>query len=615
MLSVFLSPVRSEIAFALSNIADIPITPEEVEITACRKEFEGDYTFVSFNWSKRLGKSPESVCQILGDQLKRNGVITQFNVVKGFLNFQLPDKFWLDEVAKLESLSIEESVRVSSPMKVLIEYCSPNTNKPLHLGHIRNILVGWSVYKILSSLGHHAFTTQVINDRGIAICKSMLAWKLFANGATPDSQGIKGDHFVGEYYVLFENKFKEEYLQWQNTPEAEDIFKAKAVVGEDRMAFFQKYKNEYFNRESKLGAAARAMLQNWESGDPDTLALWKKMNDWVYSGFQETFDKLGVRFDSNYYESNTYLLGKDIVEEGLQNSVFVKDSDQSVWVDLTDAGLDRKIVLRSDGTSVYITQDLGTADQRDLQHHADQYIYVVADEQDYHFKVLKEILKKLKKPYADGIYHLNYGMVELPSGRMKSREGTVVDADDLIREVLGEATQSALERGELAELSDKDRNEVIYKIAMSALKYFILKVQAKKRMIFNPAESVDMQGHTGPYIANAYVRIRSILRRFNGASANFDQSHIIEGQEKVLIKLCLDYPDTLQEAGRQLDPAHLANHLYQLAKDFHKYYHDHRILNAETEELVIWRIRVCKLVGAVLLHGMSCLGIEMPDRM
>ncbi|MEO6691973.1 MAG: arginine--tRNA ligase, partial [Saprospiraceae bacterium] len=463
-------------------------------------------------------------------------------------------------------------------------------------------------------LGHDAYTTQVTNDRGIAICKSMLAWKLYGDGTTPKSTGIKGDHFVGNYYVLFETKFKLEYKDWQVTEKGKITFDSNKKPEENSETFYTRYKNDYFNNFSILGQSAKEMLLKWERGDVETKDLWSQMNSWVYEGFHQTFAKLNVRFDSNYYESNTYLLGKNIIEKGLKDNVFVKDSDNSVWIDLTDVGLDRKIVLRSDGTSVYITQDLGTADERHKHHQADQYIYVVADEQDYHFKVLKESLKKLKMPYAEGIHHLNYGMVELPTGRMKSREGTVVDADDLIEEVIHEASLVAGERGELEELSEAAKHEVITKIGMSALKYFMLKIQAKKRMIFNPSESVDMQGHTGPYIANAYVRIQSILRRKN-PEKEYSIPEKIEKAEKSLIMLCLDYPHIMEEAGRQLDPAHLANYLYQLAKDFHKYYHDFRILNAETEQIINWRLILCKTIGQYLEHGMSCLGIEMPDRM
>ena len=482
------------------------------------------------------------------------------------------------------------------------------------MGHIRNILLGWSVYRILMSVGHEAHTTQIINDRGIAICKSMLAWKLFGEGKTPESQAQKPDHFVGNYYVLFENKFKEEYINWQQSTEAFEIWQSKKKEDETKELFYAKFKNEYFNQYSSLGKAAGEMLRKWESGDEDVIGLWKKMNQWVYQGFDATFAKLMVSFESVYYESNTYLLGKDIIKQGLEKEVFYKEKDGSVWIDLTESGLDKKIVLRSDGTSVYITQDLGTAQMRHQEHHADHYIYVVADEQDYHFQVLFETLRKLEEPYSKGMHHLSYGMVELPSGRMKSREGTVVDADDLIAEVINEAGESAMERGELSGISELEKNELITKIGMSALKYFLLKVHPKKRMIFDPKESVDMQGHTGPYVVNAFVRIKSILRRQEPDLELFPALNVTSG-EKDLISLCLNYPKVMQEAAQQFDPSHLANYLYQMAKDFHRFYHEYRILNAETKEIKLWRLQICKIFSEHLEHGMNCLGIPMPDRM
>lgn len=599
----------------LADVLKYETNLQSIEWVPCRKEFDGEYTFVCFNVAKSLSKAPDLIASWVGEELLARRYILKYNVVKGFLNITLKDDYWIEQMNLLQTERIEDRIKIKDHKKYLIEYCSPNTNKPLHLGHIRNILIGWSIYKILKALGHDVSTTQVINDRGIAICKSMLAWKLYANGNTPEKSDIKGDHFVGDYYVLFEKKFKEEFIDWQQSEQGLEIYSFKKKPVETPSEFFSRFKNDYFNQYSLLGKSAKQMLLQWEAGDSEILHLWNMMNSWVYDGFEKTFKKLGVKFDSYYYESKTYLLGKDIVEKGLKDKVFEKEADNSIWVDLTVDGLDRKIVMRSDGTSVYITQDLGTIELRHSIHHADQYIYVVADEQDYHFHVLKAILKKLKLSYAEGINHLNYGMVELPTGRMKSREGTVVDADELIDEVILEASNSAMERGELSELSTLEKNEIVTKIAMSALKYFILKVQAKKKMIFNPVESVDMQGHTGPYISNAYVRIQSILRRQKQTNLTNPIVQKIEPSEKNLLRHCLDYPNVLEEAGKQLDPAHLANYLYQLAKDFHKYYHDYRILNAESEELIQWRLNLCSIIGLHLSHGMNCLGIELPDRM
>jgi arginyl-tRNA synthetase len=590
-------------------------TVEEFPVTFCSGEFNEDYTFVLFPWVKKLSLSPLQIGNELGEQLITGNKIKSYSIVKGFFNFSLTDEFWIQQNYLFNHDALEVRIKLNTePKKYLIEYCSPNTNKPLHLGHIRNILLGWSIYKIFKSLGHQVETSQIVNDRGVAICKSMLAWLKYSNGLTPEQAGIKADHFVGEYYVLFETKFKEEYDAWQSGEIANQIFNQNNKEEDTRDSFFKKYKNEYFNKYSILGKEVRDMLLAWERNDPETISLWKKMNSWVYEGFDKTFQKLGVSFDHYYYESQTYLLGKDIVQSGLDNKVFYKMEDGSVWIDLEDIHLDKKIILRSDGTSVYITQDLGTARLRHQKHAADQYIYVVADEQEYHFKVLFEILKRLKEPYAQGLFHLAYGMVDLPEGKMKSREGTVVDADDLIGEVISEATKTAVERGEIAALTEAEQLSICSKIGMAALKYFILKVSAKKRMIFNPKESVDMQGHTGPYIVNAYVRIKSILRKSECKNKQVVPEQIAI-EERNLIKQLLYYPDVLMDSAKTLDPSHLANYLYTLAKDFHKYYHDFRILKAETENLTQWRLLLCGNISRVLFHGMDCLGISMPERM
>ncbi|MDQ3142081.1 MAG: arginine--tRNA ligase [Bacteroidota bacterium] len=591
------------------------VRQEDIQLDPCKKEFTGDFTFVTFPWAKKLARNPEILAAEIGDYLKHKLLISEYNVVKGFLNFSLPEIFWIEQLSFLINTTISKQLQEEINAETyLIEYCSPNTNKPLHLGHIRNILLGWSLANILKSLGHHVSTTQVVNDRGIAICKSMVAWKKFGHGATPASVKMKGDHFVGDYYVLFEKKFKEEYEPWQSSPDAIMVFNNQKKPDEDEATFFARYKNEYFNKFSILGKEARELLLLWEKNEPGTKALWGQMNQWVYDGFESTFKNLGVTFDSNYYESQTYLLGKDIVDNGLRKNVFYREADQSVWINLEDRGLDKKVILRSDGTSMYITQDLGTATQRHEQHQKQHYIYVVADEQDYHFKVLFETLKKLGEPFADKLYHLSYGMIDLPTGKMKSREGTVVDADDIIQEVIDEARNSAEDRGELAGLTEEQRQTIFNKIGLAALKYFILKVAPKKRMIFDPKESVDMQGHTGPYIANAYVRIKSIERKegYQGKLLNPEQ---IMPQEKELISLCMQYKDVMIESASTYDPSHLANYLYTLAKEFHRYYHDHRILNAETSEIKQWRLAISHMLASHLLHGMTCLGIDIPDRM
>ena len=608
--------LKIDIQGALSVVYDYDIVIDNIVLQHTKKEFEGDYTLVVFPYTKVLRSKPEDIANKLGTAIMTNSTIVEsFNVVKGFLNFVMTHQFWVE---RLQTLSSQPTLGqlAAKEEKVMVEFSSPNTNKPLHLGHIRNILLGWSTSKILKAAGYQVVNTQVINDRGIAICKSMLAWQLYGNGATPETSGLKGDHFVGRYYREFENRFKSEYVDWQESKigrERYNSLKKEDQLGE---AFFKSYKNTYFNEHSSLGAKAKAMLIQWEADTPEIKELWARMNGWVYDGFNETYADLGVSFDRLYYESETYLMGKELIQQGLESNMFFKKADGSIWVDLTDRGLDEKILLRSDGTSVYMTQDLGTAEKRYDDVQATKMIYVVADEQDYHFKVLFEIMKKLQAPYADGLYHLSYGMVDLPSGRMKSREGTVVDADDLMAEVIGAVELAAKERGELEGLTDQERQEIYRKIGLSALKFFILKVNPKKRMTFNPEESVDMHGQTGPYIQNAFVRIQSIKRRLQSESDGDVKLYMtLEPTEVDIVKSLVDYEQHIAQAAKEYDPSSIANFTYELAKKFHKFYHDVRILKAETPAALSFRLMLSETVASVLGHSMDLLGIEMPDRM
>lgn len=601
---------------AFQSLYTVALGPDQITIQLTRKEFEGDFTVLMFPLARFTGLKPEEAGQQLGEWLiaNTNQYVTGFNVVKGFLNLSIHDSYWIRYVEALSSGSMENFEDTGE--RILVEYSSPNTNKPLHLGHVRNILLGWSMANILEKVGNKVFRVQVVNDRGIAICKSMLAWQLYGEGETPSSTGMKGDFFVGKYYVQFEQKFKSEYATFQKSPEGIALFENLKHDNQEEDTFFAAYKNTYFNEISDLGRKAKAMLLAWEAGDPEVRALWKQMNEWVYKGFQVTYDLLGVGFDKSYYESETYLLGKDITERGLAKNLFYQKEDGSVWVDLTSKKLDHKILLRSDGTSVYITQDLGTAEERYRDFKANRVIYVVADEQNYHFQVLFGIAEILGLPYAKGLYHLSYGMVELPTGRMKSREGTVVDADDLIEEVINEARQSSLEHSDLSSFSLIEQEEIYRRIGLAALKFHIIKVNPRKKMVFDPKESVDMQGHTGPYIQNAYVRVQSILRR-TGLPGEVlpDFAGHIQAGERDLLKLLTEYKTTLQMAASQYDPSLVANYAYQLAKGFHRFYHDFSILKAETPSAQAFRLQIALGTAAILKESMHLLGIEMPERM
>lgn len=610
--------IQEGVVKGVESLYGASIKTDSITMNATRSEFEGDFTVVVFPYTKMARKKPEDIGQELGQYMLDNvPQISKFNVIKGFLNLVIDDSFWQQFLLGTVKESDQFGIAPANGKKVMVEYSSPNTNKPLHLGHIRNILLGWSSYKILQAAGYEVVRTQIVNDRGIAICKSMLAWQRYGEGQTPESAGVKGDHFVGGFYVKFEQAFQAEYKEWQATTEGQAIFEEKGKEGQSDIAFFKSYKNTYFNEYSEIGQAARAMLIKWEAGDEETVKLWKQMNDWVYSGFNTTYKNLGVAFDKLYYESDTYLLGKSTIAEGMEKNVFYKKEDGSVWIDLTDAKLDHKIVLRKDGTSVYLTQDIGTAQLRYQDFGPERMIYVVADEQNYHFQVLFETMKRLEEPYAGGLYHLNYGMVDLPTGKMKSREGTVVDADDLMAEVIAEAEAASKDSAEISSFTAEQRQDIFRKIGLAALKFHIIKVQPQKRMVFDPKESVDLQGQTGPYIQYSYVRINGVGKRAEREGVSWDLAQnyqTLEPAERDMLRLLYQFPTLIQEAAAELDPSSIANFCYALAKSFSKFWHDVSIFDA-TEEAKAFRLLLSKLVGSVLKNGMDLLGIEMPERM
>jgi arginyl-tRNA synthetase len=602
-------------AFVKSNFeADVP--PNEIVIQPTRKEFVGDVTVVLFPLLKVARMNPVQLGTQLGEFLESEVEdVVASEVVKGFLNLSYSDEFWKDAIVSA-GLDADFGQWPSTDEKIVVEFSSPNTNKPLHLGHIRNILLGSSIANILEVRGHDVIRTQVVNDRGIAICKSMVVQKEMAGDATPQSKGQKGDHYVGDLYVQFEVEFQKEYAEWQSTDKGEQIYSEEGREGEERDSFFSRWKNEYFNQYSSWGQKAKELLLQWEAGDEKVMELWTRMNGWVYEGFKTTYDKLAVDFDANYYESETYKLGNEYVNEGLDRGLFFKKEDGSIWVDLTERKLDEKILRRGDGTSLYITQDIGTAQKRYEDFEQDRMIYVVGNEQEYHFQVLFEILDLLDAPYADGCFHLSYGMVDLPDGKMKSREGKVVDADDLMEEVIDQAEENSEERGDLVELDSEARNEIYRRVGLAALKFFIIKVHPQKRMVFDPAASLDVQGQTGPYIQNAYVRIQSIFRKLGCPDqAQLPAVYEWQVQERALAAAVYQYPAVIAEAADRYDPSHVANYAYDLAKLFHKFYHDISIQREPKAEVRQLRLMLCQAVAAVLEKSMSLLGIEMPERM
>ena len=594
--------ILSKTIEAVYKLYNASITEDKIQIQNTNKEFEGDFTIVTFPLLKISRKSPDKTAEEIGNYLiSQISEIEKFTIIKGFLNILLKEKYWLgflNEYQDSEDFGFSKQVQ---DKPTVIEYSSPNTNKPLHLGHIRNNLLGYSLSQILKASGKNAVKVNLVNDRGIHICKSMLAWIKWGNGETPESTGLKGDHLAGKYYVLFDKNYK---------AEIEELMGSGLTF-------------EAAEKNAPLILEAQDMLRKWERGEAETKNIWKMMNSWVYKGFDETYKTLGIDFDKTYYESETYLLGKDIVNEGLERGVFYKKDNGSVWIDLKEEGLDEKLVLRADGTSVYITQDLGTASQRYDEYKPDKLIYVVGNEQNYHFDVLKLILKKLGKPFAEDIYHLSYGMVELPEGKMKSREGTVVDADDLISEMIETAKNKTEELGKTQKLGEgeteeerKLENENLYKtLGLGALKYFMLKVDPQKNMLFNPQESIDFNGNTGPFIQYTHARIKSLLRKSIVQRTHSVVNISLLPKEKNIIKLLHEYPGIIQEAVVSLSPALIANHVYELAKEYNGYYQEVPVLKAETEELISFRLKLSEFTGKVIKSSMFLLGISVPERM
>lgn len=584
--------IQHSVTEALLALYGVKTTEQDILVTETKPEFEGDYTVVLFSFVKSLKKSPESLGNELGLALTSSSasLFTGFNVIKGFLNLSLSDSYFTDFL-KTHHQNTQYGRQPDRNMKVMVEYSSPNTNKPLHLGHLRNNFLGWSIAEIFKQNGYEVIKSAILNDRGIHICKSMVAWKLFANGATPESTGIKGDHLVGDYYVQFGQELKKQV----------------------EAGIQQGLTKEEAEKEAPIMKAAQQMLVDWEAGKPDVIELWKTMNAWVYKGFEVTYKRIGSDFDKTYYESETYILGKEMVEKGLEKGVFYQEEDSSVWIDLTADGLDKKIVRRRDGTAVYMTQDIGLAELKHQEFNNDLSIYVVGDEQNYHFKVLKLICQKLGLPAADGIYHLSYGMVELPTGRMKTREGTVVDADDIVEEMESISAKHTEELGKVKDFKPEDLQDLYHTIGMGALKFFLLRVDPKKKMIFNPEESVDFHGFTGPFIQFSYARCRSILRKeppkhspVSGPLLPLEKSLIIELEK---------YSLAVKEACKEMNPSVIANYVFKLAQTFNSFVTECRVLTAETPEKKELRLQLCEFTSIVIASAMRLLGIEVPERM
>ena len=593
---------------AVKELYGTEVPEKMIQLQKTRSDFEGNLTLVTFPLLKTSHKKPEDTAQDLGEYLKKNcKAVADFNVVKGFLNLVIAQAAWtglLNDINADEKFG-EKRVTDESPL-VMIEYSSPNTNKPLHLGHVRNNLLGWSLAQIMEANGNKVVKTNIVNDRGIHICKSMLAWQKWGNGITPEQAGKKGDHLIGDFYVLFDKHSKEECKQLQEQYEKEGLTADEA--------------KEKAEHEAPLIKEAHDMLVKWEANDPEIRALWEMMNNWVYAGFDETYKALGVSFDKIYYESSTYLVGKKKVEEGLAKGLFIRKEDNSVWADLTDEGLDQKLLLRKDGTSVYMTQDIGTAEMRFNDYPIDKMIYVVGNEQNYHFQVLSILLDRLGFKWGKDLVHFSYGMVELPNGKMKSREGTVVDADDLVASMIENAKSLSEDKvNKLEGITEEEKNEIARIVGMGALKYFILKVDARKNMLFNPEESIDFNGNTGPFIQYTYARIRSILRKAEAQNitlpASLNDDAPLNEKEIALIQKINDFGAAVAQAGIDYSPSGIANYCYELTKEFNQFYHDYSILNADTEAEKFTRLMIAKNVAKVIKNGMALLGIEVPERM
>ena len=600
-----LNKIESTAIEAVKSLYGFEASEQMVQLQKTRSEFEGSVTLVVFPFVKAARKRPEDVAQEIGEYLvSHSGVVEKYNVVKGFLNLTIASEAWQELLRQMDSDAhyVEKAAGEDSPL-VMIEYSSPNTNKPLHLGHVRNNLLGWSLARIMEANGNKVVKTNIVNDRGIHICKSMLAWLKWGNGETPETSGKKGDHLIGDYYVLFDKHYREEIKELTAKFVAEGIEPGEA--------------EEKAKKEAPLIVEAHEMLVKWEQNDPEVRGLWRKMNEWVYAGFDETYKMMGVSFDKIYYESDTYLEGKEKVEEGLEKGFFYRRPDNSVWADLTAEGLDEKLLLRSDGTSVYMTQDIGTAKLRFQDFPIDKMIYVVGNEQNYHFQVLAILLDKLGFKWGKDLVHFSYGMVELPNGKMKSREGTVVDADDLMAAMIAEARQTSDELGKFADMTEEEKQEVARIVGLGALKYFILKVDARKNMLFNPDESIDFNGNTGPFIQYTYARIRSILRKAEaeGLTAEAVKGTPLETKETDLIQKISQYADAVAQAGKDFSPSGIATYCYELTKQFNQFYHDYSILNAETEELKKQRLLIARNVAKTIKNAMTLLGIEVPERM
>ena len=598
------SIISCSVIEAVKSLYGQEVTPKMVQIQKTKQEFEGNLTLVVFPFVKISRKKPEDTAQEIGQYLQdKCSAVASFNVVKGFLNLVIAQSAWLQLLADIDANPKygEKKADDNSPL-VMIEYSSPNTNKPLHLGHVRNNLLGWSLAKIMEANGNKVVKTNIVNDRGIHICKSMLAWLKYGNGETPETSGKKGDHLIGDYYVAFDKHYREQVKQLTAQYSSEGMGEEEA--------------EKKAKEEAPLIKEAHEMLVKWEQNDPEVRALWEKMNNWVYAGFDETYKALGVGFDKIYYESQTYLKGKAKVEEGLAKGLFERHEDNSVWADLTNEGLDQKLLLRSDGTSVYMTQDIGTAEMRFKDYPIDKMIYVVGNEQNYHFQVLSILLDRLGFKWGKELVHFSYGMVELPNGKMKSREGTVVDADDLIATMIADAKQTSEELGKFNDMTDEERSEIARIVGLGAIKYFILKVDARKNMLFNPEESIDFNGNTGPFIQYTYARIRSIMRK--AAELNVeggDVSAELSQKEIDLIQKMSDYSGAVEQAGKDYSPSGIANYCYELTKEFNQFYHDYSILKEEDAQKRAVRLRIAANVAKIISNGMALLGIEVPERM